>query len=105
MRAQASRRVVHRMLVESPYARADLARTLGSLIDTLARARALAVDGSTDDDLVALIGEAKRKLDLADEKLLMLDRRRQRSLFRRADRIRLRIDGLHQAVSRQPVAR
>jgi len=88
------------MIIESPYARADLARTLGSLVDTLVRARSMAVEGSNEDELAALLREAKRKLDLADEKLLMLDRHRQRSLFRRADRIRLRIYDLHRTIAR-----
>ena len=90
------------MLIESPYARADLARTLGSLVDTLSRAREMASEGSSRDDLKEVLGEAKRKLDLADEKLLMLDANRQRSLFRHADRIRLRIYDLHRTVSRAP---
>lgn len=96
---------MHRMLIESPYARADLAHTLGSLVNTLSRARMLALEGSSRDDLTDLLGEAKRKLDLADEKLLMLDRRRQRSLFRRADRIRLRIYDLHRSVTRAAAPR
>ncbi len=95
-------RIVHRRLIESPYARAELARTLASLVDSLARARTMAAEGSSGAELAEVLGEAKRKLDLADEKLLMLDRHRQRSLFRRADRIRLRIDGLHRSVSRSP---
>jgi hypothetical protein len=92
--------IAHRTLIESPYARAELSRTLGSLVDSLARARTMALEGSSREELAAVLGEARRKLDLADEKLLMLDRHRQRSLFRRADRIRLRIDGLHRSVSR-----
>jgi len=104
MQVEQDKRIVHRMLIESPYARADLERALGSLVDTLMRARAMAVEGSTEDELAALLAEAKRKLDLADEKLLMLDRHRQRSLFRRADRIRLRIYGLHRSILR-PTAR
>ena len=90
------------MLIESPYARADLARTLGSVVDSLSRARTMVIEGSSRDDLKAVLGEVKRKLDLADEKLLMLDPHRQRSLFRSADRIRLRIYGLHRAISRTP---
>ena len=90
------------MIIESPYARADLERTLGSLVDTLSRARSMAVEGSPRHDLKEVLSEAKRKLDLADEKLLMLDAYRQRSLFRHADRIRLRIYDLHRTVSRAP---
>jgi hypothetical protein len=92
--------IAHRTLIESPYARAELSRTIASLVDSLARARTMAVEGSSREDLAQVLREATRKLDLADEKLLMLDRRRQRSLFRRADRIRLRIDGLHRSISR-----
>ena len=38
---------------------------------------------------------ARRELNLADEKLLMLDRRTHRSIFRRAERLRERLDKLH----------
>lgn len=91
--------IAHRILVESPYARAELARTLASLVDSLARARTMAVEGSSREALAQVLGEAKRKLDLADEKLLVLDRHRRRSLFRRAERIRRRIYRLHRSVS------
>ena len=36
---------------------------------------------------------------MADEKLLMLDRRRQRSIFRRAERLREHLDDLHLRVA------
>jgi hypothetical protein len=79
--------------------REDLARSIGALVKTLSTARALAMDGTYGPELATLLARARRELDLADEKLLLLDRRRQRSLFRRAERIRERLDHLHHAVS------
>lgn len=80
-------------------ARADLARSLGTLVDTLAQARALAAGGSHGTDLAMLIARARHELDVADEKLLVLDRRRQRSYFRSAARIRFRIARLERSLA------
>lgn len=89
-----------RIQAETPHVRAEVASTLASLVDSLARARTMAAEGSSRQDLADVLGDARRKLDLADEKLLALDRHRQRSFFRRAGRIRLRIDDLHRSISR-----
>jgi hypothetical protein len=93
--------VVRRNAIASPVARADLARSLSALVETLGEARALAVDGTIGPDLARLLDRARRELDATDEKLLILDRRRQRSVFRRAERIRDRLDALHRCVSRR----
>ena len=90
-----------RSRVDSQAARADLEKSIGALVVTLTEARALAQGGSQDSDLAALLARAKRELDLADERLLMLDRRHQRSVFRRAERIRDRLDLLQGCLSGQ----
>lgn len=81
--------------------REELARSIEALVDTLACARALAEERALRTELAELIGRARRELDVADEKLLMLDRRRQRSMFRRAERIRDRLENLHRSVAAQ----
>ena len=93
--------VVRRRAIDAPNARAELARSIGALVDTLTEARALAADGTIGADLARLLDRARRDLDAADEKLLMLDRHRQRSIFRRAERIRDRLDSLHHCVARR----
>jgi hypothetical protein len=93
--------VVRRRASHPPSASAELSRSIGALVETLAEARALAADGTIGPDLARLLDRARRELDFADEKLLMLDRYRQRSLFRRAERIRDRLDSLHHSVSRR----
>ena len=90
-----------RSRVDSPAARADLEKSIGALVVTLTEARGLALRGSRGGELAPLLARAKRELDLADEKLLMLDRRHQRSVFRRAERIRDRLDLLQGFLSAQ----
>jgi len=75
-------------------ARQDLAQAVAGLVATLARAHALAGNASDDAGLAALLVRARAELDVADEKLLALDRHRQRSAFRQAGRIRARLDAL-----------
>lgn len=75
-------------------ARQDLAQAVAGLVATLARAHALAGDASDDSGLAALLVRARAELDVADEKLLALDRHRERSAFRQAGRIRARLDAL-----------
>ena len=92
------RRQRHRV-VPPKLAREDLARSIGALVSTLSYARSLAEGGASGDELSALLARARRELDAADEKLLVLDRHRQRSLFRRAERIRSRLEFLHVTLS------
>lgn len=87
--------------IGAPAERAELARSIAALVETLAEARALAANAAIGADLARLVDRARRELDVADEKLLMLDQRRQRSIFRRAGRIRERLDSLHHRVSRR----
>jgi len=86
---------VRRSMVGTRAARGEFAQALSALVTTLAEARAAADDVADELRLRGLMARAKRELDLADEKLLMLDRRRQRSIFRRAERLRERLDHLH----------
>ncbi len=51
-------------------------------------------------DLVKLLARAREELDAVDEKLLRLDRRSKRSVFRNAGRLRTRIDLLHDRFAR-----
>jgi hypothetical protein len=83
----------------SAAARAEVARSIGALVETLAEARARAVAGTEPGELASLLSRARRELDHADEKLLIFDRRRQRSVFRQAERIRLRIEVLEDSVT------
>ena len=92
---------VKRSRFDSSAARADLEKSIGALVVTLTEARALAQRGSQGSELASLLARAKRELDLADEKLLMLDRHDRRSVFRRAERIRDRLDLLQGSVSAQ----
>ena len=86
---------IRRSMIGTPKARAEFAQAVSALVATLAEARTL--PGGLDDEprVRALMQRARRELDLAEEKLLMLDRRRQRSIFRRADQLRQRLDDLH----------
>jgi hypothetical protein len=90
-----------RAALDTQFARLELARSLGALVDTLAQAHALAAGGTHGSELADLLARARGELDLADEKLLALDRNRQRSLFRRAGRIRSRISLLQQSLARR----
>jgi hypothetical protein len=80
-------------------ARKELAQAMNALVETLACARALAMDGVTGPELATLLERAGRELEIVDEKLLILDRYRQRSLFKHAERLRGRLDGLYDSVS------
>lgn len=78
-----------------------LARSVQRLVATLAQAREQAADGGGDAALAALVARARQELDVADEYLLTLDRRRQRSAFRQAERIRERLDALESLIAVQ----
>lgn len=78
-----------------------LARSVQRLVATLAQAREQASEGGRDAALAALVAQARQELDLADECLLALDRRRQRSAFRQAERIRQRLDALESIIAAQ----
>ena len=78
-----------------------LARSVERLVATLAQARDEAVEGGGDAALAALVAQARQQLDLADEHLLTLDRHRQRSAFRQAERIRQRLDALESLIAAQ----
>ena len=83
----------------SAAARAEAARSIGALVETLTEAHALALAGTGGRELAPLLARARRELDAADEKLLMFDRRRQRSVFRQAERIRYRLEFLEVSVT------
>lgn len=89
----------------SPAERDDLARAVAALVGTLTAARDLAAGGAIGAELTDLLDRARRELDVADEKLLVLDRHRERSMFRRAARIRDRIDRLQHSVTRRTRSR
>lgn len=92
---------LRRGLAASEAAARDLADSLGALVDALARAHALAAGGAYGPELASLLARARQELDTADEKLLALDRHRQRSLFRRAGRIRSGIADLERSVAQR----
>jgi hypothetical protein len=93
-----------RSKVDSGAARADLEKSIGALVATLAEARTLALRGMRGAELERLLARARRELDLADEKLLVLDRYRQRSAFRQAGRIRDRIEQLQGVLAAECVS-
>ena len=84
---------IRRSAIGTRAARREFAHAVSALVATLGEAAAS--DPTDESRLRALVLRAKRELDLADEKLLMLDRRRQRSMFRRAERLRDHLDDLH----------
>src|SRR5690349_11622685 len=86
---------LRRSMIGTDAARRDFAHAVGALVATLTEARAASGDPSDEVRLRALMERARRELNLADEKLLMLDRRTHRSVFRRAERLRGRLDDLH----------
>ena len=86
---------IRRSMVGTPAARAEFARAVSALVATLSSAHARASAGDDARRLQELLGRAREQLDAADEKLLMLDRRRERSIFRRAERLRSHLDVLH----------
>jgi len=67
---------------------------LAQLVATLSLAREQAAERAGRADLGALLQQARAQLDLADEELLVLDRNRERSTFRQAARIRLRLEAI-----------
>ena len=83
----------------SAAGRAEVARSIAALVETLTEARARALAGTGGAELAPLLARARRELDAADEKLLMFDRRRQRSVFRQAERIRYRLEFLEVSVT------
>jgi len=107
MRRAESRRMLEprRRRPGSPAERDDLARAVAELVGTLTAARDLAAGGAIGAELTDLLDRARRELDVADEKLLVLDRLRERSMFRRATRIRERIDRLQHSVTRRAKSR
>ena len=86
---------MRRSMIGTRTARGEFAHAVSDLVATLAEAREASGDPSDEMRLRGLVQRARRQLDLADEKLLMLDRRRQRSIFRRADQLREHLDNLH----------
>jgi hypothetical protein len=86
---------MRRSMIGSSRAIGDFAYAVSALVATLAEARSASSDPTDEARLRALVQRARRQLNLADEKLLMLDRRRQRSIFRRAERLREHLDDLH----------
>lgn len=88
---------VRTSMIGTRAARAEYASAMAALVDTLSAARDLASAGD-HGKLRALLHRAGRELDAADEKLLMLDRRRHRSIFVRSGRLRFRIACLHDRI-------
>jgi len=80
----------------------DLVNALARLVATLDEARGRAVDGPDHLALGLLLARARAELDVADEKLLSLDRNRRRSAFRQAGRIRRQLDALEDLVAAVP---
>ncbi|MFO1302595.1 MAG: hypothetical protein U1F54_02630 [Burkholderiales bacterium] len=85
---------VRTSMIGTPAARTEFANAMAAVVDTLATARELVASGDRAA-LRALLHRADRELDAADEKLLMLDRRRHRSIFLRSERLRSRLAHLH----------
>ena len=96
---------IRRSMVGTSKARGEFAHAVSALVATLAEARAAADDLRDEARLRGLVQHAMHELDVADEKLLMLDRRRHRSIFRRAERLRERLDDLHYRLACYSVAR
>jgi hypothetical protein len=86
---------MRRSMIGTSRAHADFALAISELVGTLEEARSASSDPSDEVRLRGLLQRARRQLNLADEKLLMLDRRRERSIFRRAERLREHLDRLH----------
>lgn len=82
-------------MIGTRAARAQFADAVSALVGTLTAAHALAAEQGDDDRLRVLIQRAREELDTADEKLLMLDRNRERSVFLRSERLRARLGRLH----------
>jgi hypothetical protein len=82
-------------MIGTSKARVEFAHAVSALVETLREARATAADPSDESRVRGLIDRARRELNLVDEKLLMLDRRRQRSMFLHSERLRERLNRLH----------
>jgi hypothetical protein len=82
-------------MIGTSAARVEFAQAVSALVETLREARTVAADPSDEARVRGLIDRARRELNLVDEKLLMLDRRRQRSMFLHSERLRERLDHLH----------
>jgi len=82
-------------MIGTRAAHGEYANAVSALVATLAEARAASADPADELRLRSLVQRARRQLNLADEKLLMLDRRCERSIFRRAERLRVHLDDLH----------
>ena len=80
---------VRRSNIGTSVARVEFAQAVSALVETLA------ADPSDEARVRGLHDRARRELNLVDEKLLMLDRRRQRSMFLHSERLRERLDHLH----------
>jgi hypothetical protein len=86
---------IRRSMIGTSRAHGDFARAVSALVATLAEARSASSDPADEARLRSLVQRARLQLNLADEKLLMLDRRRERSIFRRAERLRAHLEDLH----------
>jgi hypothetical protein len=82
-------------MIGTRRARVEFAHAVSALVETLREARATAADPADESRVRGLIDRARRELNLVDEKLLMLDRRRQRSMFLHSERLRERLNQLH----------
>lgn len=80
-------------MIGTRVARTEYVNAMSALVETLAAARDLASRGE-QARLRDLLDRAGRELDAADEKLLMLDRRRHRSMFVGSERLRSRLHQL-----------
>jgi hypothetical protein len=85
---------VARKLGVDSTSRTAVTAALAQLVATLSRARAKAVERASNDELAALLQQARAELDVADEVLLAFDRHRHRSAFRRAAVIRRRLEAI-----------
>lgn len=85
---------VRTSMIGTRAARDEYASAMSALVDTLSQACNLASHGD-HAGLRTLLNRAGRELDAADEKLLMLDRRRHRSIFIASERLRSRLADLH----------
>lgn len=85
---------VRTSMIGTRAARTEYADAMAALVGTLAAARDL-VSAGDHAGLREILRRAGHELDTADEKLLMLDRRRHRSIFLGSLRLRCRLAELH----------
>jgi hypothetical protein len=81
-------------MIGSREARVEFGQAVSTLVAALREARTVATDPSDEARVRGLIARVRRELNLVDEKLLMLDRRRQRSMFLHSERLRRQLDDL-----------